>query len=79
VKTRFGIALFSVFALATPGAAFAAGQPAKVRMPVKGEAQERAGIARAVHQGKGTGMSRKNVGTASSPARTRREEAAFSK
>ena len=52
------LALSAVFALTSPFIAFAGGQPAKVFMPSKADMQDRAGVTRAVHQGKGSGMTR---------------------
>jgi hypothetical protein len=50
-------ALMSAVALALPLLTFAGGQPAKVRMPGKDEARDRSGVARALQQGKGGGLS----------------------
>jgi len=55
------LALVSVFVLASPLLTFAGGQPAKMRRFDKEELQDRTGIAQAVQQGKGSGMTRSDV------------------
>jgi hypothetical protein len=84
VKTRIiKLAAPSFLALAMPLVTFAAGQPAKVRMPERDEAQNRAGIAQAVHQGKGSGMSRtqadREVNGVSASAHVKWGDSAFTK
>ena len=54
-------AAVSGFVLLSPVLTFAGGQPAKVRMVTKAEAQDRTGITPAVQQGKGSGMSTSQV------------------
>jgi hypothetical protein len=49
--------LLSALALTIPVLGFAGGQPARVRMSTKAEMADHTGIARAIQQGKGTGMS----------------------
>jgi hypothetical protein len=70
MKLRFiGSALFATLMLTAPQSTFAGGQPA-VRTPVRSEIQNRAGIALAVQQGKGTGISRNQTGASVSDARS---------
>jgi hypothetical protein len=62
---------------------FAGGQPAKVFTPSKAEMQDRAGVTRAVQQGKGSGMSRSQAAAPVSAPRTqtavRLSDTAFTK
>jgi hypothetical protein len=57
MKSRF-ITLALLSAFVSPMLSFAGGQPAKVRMSNKSEAQDRTGISRTLQQGKGTGTVR---------------------
>lgn len=57
------VALFAAIALASPVLTYAGGQPNKVRTVSKAEMQDRTGISRNVNQGKGAGISRKQVFT----------------
>jgi len=52
------LALCAVFALTSPLIVFAGGQPARVFMPSKADMQNVTGAARAIQQGKGSGMTR---------------------
>jgi hypothetical protein len=60
------VALLTI-ALASPALLLAGGQPAKVRMVTKAELQYRT-AARAVNQGKGSGISRRQDVVSVSPA-----------
>ncbi len=60
------IALLTL-ALASPALMLAGGQPARVRMVAKAELQYRA-AARAVNQGKGSGISRRQDAVNTTPA-----------
>jgi hypothetical protein len=53
--------LFAASILASPALTFAGGQPNHVYTPPKNEAQDRAGIAQTVNQGKGAGITRSDV------------------
>jgi hypothetical protein len=64
------LALSAAFALTSPFIALAGGQPAKVFMPNKAEMQDRTGITRAVHQGKGSGMTRSQAAVPASAPQT---------
>jgi hypothetical protein len=55
------LAFLSAFVLTSPLLTFAGGQSAKVYTPAKDEARSSEGIARAVQQGKGSGMTRSQV------------------
>jgi hypothetical protein len=56
------IALFAAVVLASPALTFAGGQPNKViRTMSKAEMQDRTGVSQNVNQGKGAGVSRKQV------------------
>jgi hypothetical protein len=77
------LALSAVFALTSPLFVFAGGQPAKVFTPGKAEMHDRAGMTRAVQQGKGSGMSRSQAAAPVSAPRTqtavRLSDTAFTK
>jgi hypothetical protein len=64
------LALSAAFALTSPFIAIAGGQPAKAVMLSKADMQDRAGITRAVHQGKGSGMTRRQASVPASAPRT---------
>ena len=53
--------LLTASILASPVLTFAGGQPNHVYTPQKNEAQDRAGIAQSVNQGKGAGITRSDV------------------
>lgn len=53
--------LLAAAILASPVLAFAGGQPNHVYTPQKNEAQDRAGVAQNVNQGKGAGVTRNGV------------------
>lgn len=55
------LVLLTASVLASPVLTFAGGQPNRVYTPPKYEAQDRAGIAQNVNQGKGAGMTRSTV------------------
>jgi hypothetical protein len=61
MKSQRRMTIVAAALLSIPALTFAGGQPAKVRMPGKADVQDRAGITRAVQQGKGTGMSRRQT------------------
>ena len=55
------VALFSAVMPASPALTFAGGQPNKVRTVSKTGMHDRTGISQTVNQGKGAGLSRKQV------------------
>jgi hypothetical protein len=67
------VALLSAFVLVSPLPTFAGGQHL-VRMPRKGEIQDRADMTPAVQQGKGGGMSRSQVVLRANAYRLQTEE-----
>jgi hypothetical protein len=77
------LAVSAVIALSSPLFVFAGGQPAKVFTPSKAEMQDRAGITRALQQGKGSGISRSQAPLPASAPRTqtavRLSDTAFTK
>ena len=77
------LAVSAVFALTSPIMVFAGGQPAKVFTPNKAEMQSRAGVTRALQQGKGSGISRSQAAIPASAPRTqtavRLSDTAFTK
>ncbi|MGD1070654.1 MAG: hypothetical protein ABSB15_10985 [Bryobacteraceae bacterium] len=64
------LALCAVFALTSPLIVFAGGQPARVFMPSKADMQNVTGAARAIQQGKGSGMTRSQAAEPASAPRT---------
>ena len=64
------LAASAIFALTSPIMVFAGGQPARVFTPNKAEMQNRAGITRALQQGKGSGISRSQAAVPASAPRT---------
>jgi|HubBroStandDraft_5_1064220.scaffolds.fasta_scaffold624408_1 hypothetical protein len=59
--------LFAAVLLASPALTFAGGQPNRMHAVSKADTQDRTGISPTVNQGKGAGLSRKQV---VSPAQT---------
>lgn len=55
------VALFAAVILASPVLTLAGGQPNRVRTISKAEMRDRTGISQTVNQGKGAGVSRKQV------------------